>query len=135
MARIRNRKTAAERAWCRAYYNTHKEYFSVKQKIYKLHPGWKIKKRGYALWANFRIKLEAWQRLFISQNCTCAICKTTYPGKKGWATDHNPTSEKGNPNYVRGILCNNCNTGLGQFKENPDLLREAINYLVWHGQS
>lgn len=30
---------------------------------------------------------------------------------------------------VRGLLCNNCNTGLGMFKDNPQYLRKAINYL------
>lgn len=31
---------------------------------------------------------------------------------------------------VRGMLCHHCNTGLGHFREDPELLRRAIAYLA-----
>jgi hypothetical protein len=59
-----------------------------------------------------------------SQNNKCKICKTTNPGKRGWNTDHKPGTR-----VVRGILCLNCNNGLGRFKDNPETLRAAAKYL------
>lgn len=32
-------------------------------------------------------------------------------------------------NKIRGVLCFNCNHGLGNFKDNKDLLSNAIDYL------
>lgn len=36
-------------------------------------------------------------------------------------------------NCIRGVLCNRCNLGLGQFKDNPEFLRGAIRYLFRNG--
>jgi hypothetical protein len=33
---------------------------------------------------------------------------------------------------VRDLLCTRCNTGIGQFQEDPDALRRAANYLERH---
>tara|TARA_R110000744_G_scaffold336996_1_gene442270 strand:+ start:296 stop:640 length:345 start_codon:yes stop_codon:yes gene_type:complete len=30
---------------------------------------------------------------------------------------------------IRGVLCNGCNTGLGKFKDDVELMRKAIRYL------
>ena len=38
--------------------------------------------------------------------------------------DHNHKTNK-----IRGILCGNCNMGLGHFKDNLDVLKNAIKYL------
>jgi hypothetical protein len=36
---------------------------------------------------------------------------------------------------VRGLLCDNCNHGVGKFHENPALLTRAIQYLENHATS
>ena len=32
-------------------------------------------------------------------------------------------------NRIRGLLCGNCNIGIGHFHDQPDLLRRAADYL------
>ena len=60
------------------------------------------------------------QELKIRQNLKCAICEQV----EELAVDHCHTTGK-----VRGMLCNNCNNGIGRFKDNIDYLHNAINYL------
>ena len=50
----------------------------------------------------------------------CCICGSL----KNLCIDHNHKTKE-----VRGILCSNCNRGLGYFKDNEDTLSSAIEYL------
>ena len=50
----------------------------------------------------------------------CVICGNN----EKLVVDHDHKTGK-----VRGILCNNCNTGLGMLQDNPKLLLRAISYL------
>jgi len=53
------------------------------------------------------------------QSQTCYICNS-----KDICIDHcHKTGD------VRGVLCNNCNLGIGLFKDNVERLRKAIKYL------
>jgi hypothetical protein len=63
--------------------------------------------------------------LLQSQGGRCAICHTDQPGGHGrFHIDHDHVSGR-----IRGLLCNNCNRGLGSLKHDPDFLRKAITYL------
>lgn len=62
--------------------------------------------------------------LFRLQNGLCRICHSPEKNGKKLSIDH--CHETG---MIRGLLCNKCNTGIGMFEDNPDLLRAAVAYL------
>lgn len=73
----------------------------------------------------FGISLEEYEALANAQDFKCAICqKDQSEFKIKLAVDHNHETKA-----VRGLLCKDCNTGIGLFKDNPSLLLSAINYL------
>ncbi len=65
--------------------------------------------------------------LLLSQHEQCAICGTSDWGERGPQVDHCHLMGP-----VRGILCSNCNQGLGRFRDSPDLLRAAAAYIDTH---
>ena len=75
----------------------------------------------------YNLGLEEYDQMLESQNGQCAIC-----GKrqhKKLFVDHNHKTGK-----VRGLLCNNCNFGIGQFQDDFNLLLSAIEYLRRHNE-
>ena len=71
------------------------------------------------------ITLEDYQKMHKDQNGVCAICgqKEPYNGYS-LAVDHDH-----NTNKIRGLLCSNCNRGLGLFRDSTEILEKAIDYL------
>ncbi len=53
----------------------------------------------------------------------CAICGAA-PSSRKLHIDHCHTT-----GLLRGVLCHNCNIGLGNFRDSPDLLVAAVAYL------
>lgn len=86
-----------------------------------------LKMRNTTLLRKYGITEEDYQIILKSQNYCCAICKSPDPGRadKNFKVDHNHITKK-----VRGLLCNNCNAGLGFFSDRFDLLVEAGVYLM-----
>lgn len=80
--------------------------------------------------ANYTRKKIHYKGLYKLQEGRCAICNcTTEDNRKDFAVDHCHATGK-----VRELLCNSCNTGIGNFKDNPDLLNKAIDYLEKHNE-
>ena len=66
-----------------------------------------------------------YQQLFNEQAGCCKLCGVHQTElKKALYVDHNHTTGK-----IRGLLCNNCNSAIGLFKENTTVLQKAIEYL------
>lgn len=84
----------------------------------------KDKLTGYASkrrWARYGLTVEEGQALIEKANGSCMICGKPH---KSLNVDHCHETGK-----VRGMLCSNCNTGIGLFKDNTGLLQAAIDYL------
>jgi hypothetical protein len=74
------------------------------------------------------ITKESYDQLLNKYNKKCWICKTS----DAVHIDHNHSCCSGGwscGNCVRGLLCSNCNTAIGLFKDNTSLLLEATKYL------
>lgn len=76
----------------------------------------------------YGITVEQYNEMFESQKGCCAIClKHQSECKKRLAVDHD--HETG---ATRSLLCHHCNTGIGAFRDNSELLDIAIKYLKAH---
>lgn len=74
----------------------------------------------------YGITIEDFEYLMVKQDYKCAICGHSDTSKKSFfpLVDHCH-----NNGHVRGILCSDCNFGIGKFKDDPRLLLNAIKYL------
>jgi hypothetical protein len=81
-----------------------------------------LRKQG-CLSAQYKLLLEA-------QDGRCAICgalqghRSRYGTVCRLAVDHDHKTGK-----IRGLLCNNCNRGLGRLKDSIENLEAALRYL------
>lgn len=69
----------------------------------------------------YGITPEHYERLLLQQSGKCKICGDFM---NPVAVDHNHIT-----GAIRGLLCKQCNFGLGSFKDNPQRLRAAAAYL------
>ena len=74
----------------------------------------------------YGIGADDFDRMVVEQGGVCAICGRPDPEH----VDH--SHETG---VVRGILCFNCNGGLGQFRDDVESLRSAVEYLTARDES
>lgn len=80
--------------------------------------------RGYHLKYRYGITQDEFNKIIELQDGLCAICQKSPTGAKPWHVDHDHSTGR-----VRGILCHSCNTALGNFKDDPEILRKALEYL------
>lgn len=138
----------SHRLYMRQYRKTKKnrEYVSNYTKDYYKRPYARIaknlrqqnyrKKHGYPpfnrltyfnsyLKHKYNISLEQYDKLLKSQDFRCSICRTSVTKlTRRLAVDHNHKT-----NAIRGLLCNKCNSALGNLQDSIKLLQSAIKYL------
>jgi hypothetical protein len=84
--------------------------------------------KGKYLRESYGLSFTQYTKMLEDQDNKCAICgeeETRF--LKKLVVDHcHKTGE------VRQLLCNMCNHGVGNFKDNPELMLKAIEYLKQH---
>ena len=76
--------------------------------------------RRYHLLTKYGIDAHEVEELHRIQGGLCAICRAN-PADQ---VDHDHATR-----FVRGLLCGGCNAGLGQLKEDLEIIHNAITYL------
>ena len=81
----------------------------------------KTQKEDYRREWSYGVTPEKYKEMWDSQNGKCAMPKCDRPPT---CIDHDHTNNK-----VRQLLCKGCNTALGIFKDDPEMLRDAADYV------
>jgi len=69
----------------------------------------------------YGITPEQLAEMVITQEGRCKICEQPSPNL---SIDHCHTT-----GVVRGLLCRSCNTAIGHFRDDPEVMQRAIEYL------
>lgn len=77
----------------------------------------------YAIVTKHNITINEMKIMIKNQNNCCMICGKSF-NEVLLNIDHDHKTGK-----VRGLLCSKCNIGLGNFRDNITLLKNAIVYL------
>lgn len=84
---------------------------------------YKRTRRARELKRYYKITLEHYEAMIELQGGGCAICGRMKELKE-MPVDH--CHEQG---HIRGVLCNQCNRALGLFRDSPEILRTAADYI------
>jgi hypothetical protein len=103
----------------RTYENTYRP-------AYNARPDVKARKReyykAYDVFTKYGLTMADYNAIFLKQSGLCCICSRELDQPH---IDHDHKTTK-----VRGILCASCNVGLGSFRDDPELCKNAAVYLL-----
>lgn len=129
-----NKRKEYQRAWYKANKEKHLAYGKAwakqnKDKIRIASKLWRdrnpTKMKAKHLKAKYDLTLEEFNALKVNQKGVCKICNNPESDKsRDLAVDHDWITGK-----IRGLLCRNCNVGIGNLKHSVEYLKSAIEYL------
>lgn len=91
------------------------------EKLAKMHASGAKSRRK----SKYGVTQAQYDEMLTAQEGRCIICRD-YKGDELRVDYDHSTGE------IRGLLCSNCNSGLGLFKEDPNRLFAAIDYVKQH---
>lgn len=130
----RDKSLAKSKAWRLAHPEKAKQTY---RKWFALHPEkarehrragahkWRAKNPGKnnAYERRYGITIADYDRMLAEQHGCCAICKKGNEARR-FDVDHCHST-----GVVRGLLCRNCNWGIGNLRDSAELVEVALEYL------
>ncbi len=130
---------ANQRAYCRAYYEAHKEEISERRRAHYLSHKQEINERKRAYYHSHKQEIKPalrrgqlkrqygissadYDALLAKQDGVCATCGK--PSEETLCVDHCHAT-----GTIRGLLCRQCNFALGCFTDSQAAMMAAIAYL------
>lgn len=87
-------------------------------------------RRDHWLRVRYGLPVGSFASMWRAQDGRCDICKKPFDQESRTMRAHvDHCHETGK---IRSLLCMTCNTGLGSFKDEPELLKAAVEYLQRH---
>lgn len=115
--------TARRREYHRVRYENNKEHHLALGKEYRRNNSDKVYEKEIK--RKFGWTLADKKACWLSQDKKCKICRCDI----GLRSSHIDHIHGSNPIIIRGLLCVNCNIGIGNFMDDPIRLRAAADYL------
>ena len=120
----RSRCKSCEASSVQQYRKDNKELVAVAKRKYAGANPDKVRRWGFRTsWKQKGFNPDDAERFIAERNNKCEICGCK-PTAKALCLDHCHATKK-----FRGVLCSNCNAGIGMFKDNTELMVRAIDYI------
>ena len=128
---LKKRRKKRPEGYYKNYYRANKERLSKYQMDWKRNNKKRVReiKKKEHLKRTYNLTPEDMDILLDEQENKCKICSIEFNDNIKYNVDHCHSTEK-----IRGLLCRNCNVGLGFFKDDTKILIKAIEYLKEQGE-
>jgi transcription-repair coupling factor (superfamily II helicase) len=128
---LKKRRKKRPEGYYKNYYQANKERLSKYQMEWKRNNKEKVReiKKKEHLKRTYNLTPEDMVILLDEHENKCKICSIEFNDDIKYHVDHCHSTEK-----IRGLLCRNCNLGLGFFKDDTKVLIKAIEYLKEQGE-
>lgn len=129
MRRINPEAPLTEQERNQRFYQNHKDEELRRNRKYHQDNKEKVnlRKRNY----RHKITQEQFEQMLTDQNNRCAICREVFNGTPHVDHDHLCCDKlRSCDDCRRSLLCEDCNLGLGRFKDSVSLLQNAMDYIL-----
>jgi hypothetical protein len=113
-------KEEARKRKDREYHQKHRERDNIAKRKWRENNVRSEQDRHYR--RRYGIGFDDYWTMLQAQDSECKICG--FMPDNNLVVDHCHTTGR-----IRGLLCKDCNTGLGMFRDRPDLMRSGADYM------